>query len=131
MADIDTAVQEQLDELRGAVHGIRRLLVANGGNPAPAPAATSHAGDAAILDALHELTDEVRRLRTNGVISEADAERIASCLESHFAIEEEPEPEGDDKKGGKPKGGKPKGENDGEETEPPKRRAYFRGSDDE
>jgi hypothetical protein len=87
---IDTAVQEQFDELREAIHGLRRTLVtANGsGNPHPAPA-TSPAGDAAILDALHELTDEVRKMRTNGVITEGDAERIATSIDNHLAVLEE------------------------------------------
>jgi hypothetical protein len=125
---IDTAVQEQFDELREAIHGLRRSLVTanGGGNPHPAPA-TSPVGDAAILDALHELTDEVRRMRTNGVITEGDAERIATSIDNHLAVLEEELDEEEPKRSGKK--GPAKGGNAGagaEEESPRRRPGYFK-----
>ncbi len=135
--EIDTAVQEQFDELRDAIHGLRRSLVTanGGGNPHPA-SATSPVGDAAILDALHELTDEVRRLRTNGVITEADAERIATSIDSHLTVLEEELDEEEPTRGGKKGSAKAgnagaKGGNAGAgaEEESARRRGYFKEGD--
>ncbi len=131
MAEVSDPIQQQLDELREGIHGLRRMLVTanGGGNPHPAP--TSPVGDAAILDALHELTDEVRRLRTNGVITEADAERIATSIDSHLTVLEEEFDEEEPKRGGNKKGSA-KGSNAGAgsaEEESARRRGYFEPKD--
>ncbi len=129
MGHIESPIQEELDRLDTSIRDLRRLVVMNGGNSNPAPAA-SHASEAAVLLGQEEQADALRRVER---VLDALPDRIAEALATHFAVveeEEEPEePEGK-KKGGKPKGDKSEGENDDEEPEAPKRRAYFRSTDD-
>ncbi len=124
MGHIESPIQEELDRLDASIRDLRRLVVMNGGTSNPAPAA-SHASEAAVLLGQEEQADALRRVER---VLDVLPDRIAEALATHFAVVEEEEPEEPEgkKKGGKPKGGKPEGENDDEEPEPPKRRAYFR-----
>jgi hypothetical protein len=127
--DVDAAVQEQLDELRDAIHGLRKMLVANGtSEPATPVAAASLMGNAAILDALHETNEQLRRIRCDGVISDADAQRIVEAIDDYFVpVDEEPEQSAKSK--GRSKSKATKAEEELDEEAAPRRRGYFPDSE--
>jgi hypothetical protein len=114
MPEEATITREEFEELADSVRRLARQVSRNGGNGGSAAAADF----APLIDAVEELTDQVKRLRREGLITEEDAARLADCFERRFIVaeeESESEPE-------------PKTKSKGEEVEdkPPKgRRSYF------
>lgn len=132
MAEIDSAVQEQLDEFGERLDdAVRRVnLIALGGhnsNPQPAPSHNSEA--AATVLAIDEQTKELRRLRQELVSLPT---RIADELDNRFAIDEELDDEQPPRSVKKKSGAKgddagAKGDNAGagEDEQQQRRRGYF------
>jgi len=132
MPDIDTAVQQQLDELGERIDDVRRIIVSalGGHNSNPQPAASHNSGETATLLVLDEQTKELRRLRQDLANL---PEQFAVSLENHFEVGEDLDDE-EPKRGNtkaRTKAGNAKRGNAAADAddEPVRRRGYYDSKD--